>query len=240
MKNILKNMDLKKQDKILIENSIEKIRKGKSTNFLDSKEINLITLYLNKYKIGYNIFYPYEEASYGIIYNNLPDLSLLRIKTKNKLRHQDIMGSLYNLNLSKGIIGDIVIHNHYDIVVMDYMSDYIINNLTMISRYNVSLEKRDIAEIRDYVSNYETLTLNVSSNRIDLVISKIINKSRNDVIDLIKKKEIILNYDVLSKNNYLLKEGDVFSIHKYGKYKFVRIVGTTKKERLIMEIKKFV
>lgn len=240
MKNILKNMDLKKQDKILIENSIEKIRKGKSTNFLDSREIKLIIPYLNKYKIDYNIFYPYEEASYGIIYNNLPNLSLLRIKTKNKLRHQDIMGSLYNLNLSKGIIGDIIIHNQYDIVVMDYMSDYIINNLTMISRYNVSLEKRDIAEIRDYVPGYETLTLNVSSNRIDLVISKIINKSRNDVIDLIKKKEIILNYDVLSKNNYLLKEGDVFSIHKYGKYKFVRIVGTTKKERLIMEIKKFV
>ena len=233
-------MELKKQDKYLIENTVNKIRNGKNSNFLNKKEINLIISYLNKNKINYELYYPFHDAEYGIIYSNvLPKIDLIRIKTKNKIRHQDILGSIYSLNIAEDIIGDIIITDNYYVIVMSYMSNYIINNLCKISKYNVSLEKVNIREIENYKINYEKIILNVTSNRIDLIISKLINKSRNDVITLIKQKEIILNYDILTKSNYMLRENDTFSIHKYGKYKFINIIGLTKKEKLLIEVKKY-
>lgn len=234
-------MDLMKQDNILIQNSIEKLKRGSSTNFLDARELNLVIPYLKKNRINYNIFYPYEEATYGIIYTySFPHINLLKINTAYILKHQDIMGSLYSLNINKNLFGDIIISDSYYILVMEQISNYIIQNLTSIANHSVSLEKVNIGIIKNYVPNYELLTLNVNSNRIDLVIAKIINKSRNDIIELIKKKKVILNYDVLSKNDYFLKENDIFSIHRYGKYKFLGINGKTKKDKYIVEIKKYV
>jgi len=56
---------------------------------------------------------------------------------------------------------------------------------------------------------------------------------------MIKKKEIILNYDFLKNNSYKLKENDTFSIKKIGKFKFNKVLKTTKSNHLIIEILKY-
>ena len=60
------------------------------------------------------------------------------------------------------------------------------------------------------------------------------------VIDKIKNKEVIVNYDVMNKNSYILKENDIFSIRRYGKYKFVGIVKSTKKNNFIIRYLKYI
>ncbi len=111
-------MELKKQDKYLIENTVNKIRNGKNSNFLNKKEISVIISYLNKNKINYELYYPFHDAEYGIIYSNvLPKIDLIRINTKNKIRHQDILGSIYSLNIAEDIIGDIIITDNYYVIV---------------------------------------------------------------------------------------------------------------------------
>ena len=79
-------------------------------------------------------------------------------------------------------------------------------------------------------TEYEDIEIIVSSLRIDTVISRLIYTNRNNIKNLINKKEIILNYNPLSNNSYLLKENDIFSIRKYGKYKFIGIIKNTKKD----------
>ena len=71
-------------------------------------------------------------------------------------------------------------------------------------------------------------------------MSKIIGTNREKILDKIKDKEIILNYDVLSKGSYVLKENDIFSIRKYGKYKFIGVVNHTKKNNLVIEYLKYI
>ena len=56
----------------------------------------------------------------------------------------------------------------------------------------------------------------------------------------VKNKEVIVNYDVMNKNSYILKENDIFSIRRYGKYKFVGIVKSTKKNNFIVRYLKYI
>ena len=78
-----------KTDLYKIENSIEKVFNGKPTLFLDQSEFNKVKSKLSKYH--YNVFKPYKDSEKVIIYDSvLPDVVLLKIVTKETLKHQDI------------------------------------------------------------------------------------------------------------------------------------------------------
>ena len=53
-------------------------------------------------------------------------------------------------------------------------------------------------------------------------------------INKIKNKDILVNYKVLANNSYVFREGDIFSIRKFGKYKFSGVVKMTKKDNYVI------
>ena len=110
----------------------------------------------------------------------------------------------------------------------------------MVGNKKVSLEEVDLSVLDNYERNYEEKEIIVSSLRIDNIISGIINTSRKVALDKIKNKEVIVNYDVMNKNSYILKENDIFSIRKYGKYKFLGEINKTKKGSLVIKYLKYV
>ena len=221
-----------------IDNSIELLSIGKPTLFLDPSEFNQIKY---KYK-KYNIFKPYKDSEKVILYiNELPNITLFKIESKNALKHQNILGSILALNINPSFLGDIIIDNdNYYFYIISELKEYIKNNLTKISNYNITLKEIDIKTLNNYERKYEELQILVSSNRIDNVISKIINTNRDRIVDKIKNKEVILNYEILSKSSYYLKPNDIFSIRKYGKYKYIDIINTTKKNKSIIKVLKYI
>ena len=50
----------------------------------------------------------------------------------------------------------------------------------------------------------------------------------------------MINYNYLSNNSYTLQDGDIFSIRKFGKYKYVGIIKTTKKDNYIIKYLKYI
>lgn len=139
------------------------------------------------------------------------------------------------------MFGDIIIDkDKYYIYILDIISNYIKSNLLFIKNTNIELEEIDINFLNDYHQKFEEYSVIVSSLRIDTIIARIINSNRNNILDKIKNKEIILNYDVLTKPSYTLKENDIFSIRKFGKYKFIGIEKTTKKDNYIIKYLKYV
>ena len=110
----------------------------------------------------------------------------------------------------------------------------------MIGNNSVKLEEIDINYLSNYKRKYEEYKIIVSSLRIDNVISKIIKTNRDRVIDKIKNKEVILNYEIVNKNSILLKENDIFSIRRYGKYKFIGIEKSTKKDNYVIRYLKYI
>lgn len=233
-------MDLTKQTKIEIESIVAKIKRGQNTFFLDEKKIEWIHNILRKQNIEHSIFYPYVGATYGIIYTNtLDNITLLKIKSSVPLTHPSIMGSLYQLNLKREIFGDIIIGNPCYVVIMKHMAQYIIQNIYEIGSIKVEIEECNIKEIENYKPPFETFTTTVASERIDGVIAKIIGTSRNIVEEKFKNKEVILNYEIATKVSYILKAGDIFSIRKNGKYKYLGIISKSKKNKCVVSYQKY-
>jgi len=222
-----------------IENNLTRLKNGNNTFFLDPKELKELTSKLKKNE--YEIYYPYKDSEKNIVYKKqIPKVVLYEIKITIPVRHQDILGSLYSLNISSGYFGDVlIIDNHYYVYILDIIKPYFETNFTMVKNAHIKLIEHDLDYLKDYERNYEKLELIVSSSRIDTVISSICHTSRKNIESMIKKKEIILNYDFLKNNSYKLKENDTFSIKKIGKFKFNKVLKTTKSNHLIIEILKY-
>ncbi len=222
-----------------IEKNINRLKKQGSTFFLNPKELKEIKGKLKKDE--YNIYYPYKDSEKVILYKDeIPEVFLFEIIVKIPVRHQDILGSLFSISIAKEMFGDIlIIDNHYYIYILPMIRNYFESNFLKIKNSSVELKEIDISSFRDYERSYEKIECIVSSNRIDTVISALIHVGRSTISDLIKRKSILLNHDFLKDVSYKLKEGDIFSIKQFGKYKFKGVVKETKKNHFIIEVQKY-
>ena len=104
--------------------------------------------------------------------------------------------------------------------------DNIINNIEKMDLIDILNEAETIYKSQD--DKYDILEYNVSSLRIDNIVSSITKCSRNKVLEYFNNEDVLLNYEVV-KNTRELNINDVFSIRRYGKYKYNGIKKYTKK-----------
>ena len=223
----------------LIEKCINKLYQDGFTYFLNPKELQEVTSHLKKN--CYQIYKPYQECEKCILYQNeIPQIILYEIDSPIVLKHSDILGTLFSLQIDEHLFGDIVIwNNRYFFYTFKYMNTYYEMELKKIKNANITLIEKDIHILCEYQPDYDEITIINSSLRIDSVIAKIIHTNRDTVKELIKDKKIVYNYEILTSNNKNISLNDTFSIRKYGKYKFIEITGNTKKDNLILKIYKY-
>ena len=139
-----------KSDIYKINNMVEKIKVEKHTYFLDRKDLKEVTSKLKNNE--YHIYFPYPDGEKVILYTKkIPKIRLFRINSTEKLRHQDILGSLFSLNIDSSCFGDIVFYeNNYYVFIIDELEKYIKNNLNMIGKNKVSLDEVDINTLKNY------------------------------------------------------------------------------------------
>lgn len=232
--------NLSKKEMITLSKLCEKLYCSIPTPFLDRRERKLLEPLLRKRGISYQVYEFYKGCDKVILYQGmLPKVHCFKIISKHPVTHQDVLGSLFALSIKKEVFGDIVFRECPYILVLDSIMPYIKENFIMIRNEYILLEEVPLETIQDYEMQYETIHCNVASTRIDAVLSKLTSLKRSTVQEHIRKKEVILNDYPLTNKSYILKENDVFSIRKYGKYKFHKVIYTTKKNRMVVEIKKY-
>lgn len=222
-----------------IEKIIDSLYNKGYTNFLSMKELSQIKNKLPKTE--YKVYSLYEDSSKYILYKkDIPDIKLYKIVSKVELRHQDILGTIFSLGLKEDTFGDITKYqDSFYIFLLPHLVDYFKYNLTEIKNNKINLVEESLSLSENFKQEYLRKEYIVSSLRIDNVISTIINESRNSILEKFKNKEIILNYEEDIKPTRTLRENDVFSIRKYGKYKYSKILKTTKKGGYIIEVLKY-
>ena len=228
-----------KKDYYIVEKNVNKIMRGEYTNFLDPQTLKNVISKLKGY--SYKIYSPYDDSEKKILYTSSePKIRLLEILSYGKLAHRNILGSLMGLNIDNELFGDIIVTNeHAYIMVMDSIYNLIMNEFTMVGSEKIKLKEVPINTLDDYAKEYEEIKIFVSSLRIDNVVSRIIGTSRDQVKRKFIEDEVILNYEVCHRLNYVLKENDIFSIRRYGKYKFGGVVNTTNKNNYIVKCYKY-
>lgn len=219
-----------------IQKNLNKLLRGQPTYFLDPKEQAELKGKLHKDE--YHIYSPYPDSEKVIFYKKeLPEVLLYEIKTTTPLRHQDILGTMFSLQISNEMFGDIVItNNHYYIYILKLFQNYFEMNFVSVRNSSIELREVPLNTLEDYTREYEELELNVSSERIDTIISRILNTSRSQIEENFKNKEIMYNHDLLKNLSVKLKVNDTFSIKRVGKFKYMGIIKTTKSDHFIVSV----
>ena len=160
----------------------------------------------------------------------------VQAKFADDLTHRDFLGSILGLGIEREKTGDILISDNtaYAFVHRD-IADYIADNLEYVRHTHVSVSR--VAELpADLRPRFEKRTVIVSSNRIDAIISKLYNLSREQSIRLITEARVFVNGAEISSNSKQLKEGDVVSVRGFGKWIFRGETGKTRKDRLCIAV----
>ena len=220
------------------EKEINRFYNNGYTFFLNKSDTNNVINRLKKN--SFSVYKPNHYSEKVIIYSKIPDVILLEIEIKEKIRHQDILGSLMNLGIDDSLFGDIIIYNnHYYFYTFRYMLDYFNLEFRKIKHSYINLIERDLDYLKDYEPLFIDIKVITKSLRIDSVIAKVIHTNREDVKKIIKDKMVIYNDEILKDYDKVLKINDTFSIRKIGKFKFDKVISNTKKDNLIINIKKY-
>lgn len=230
---------MKKKNYEVLKN-VEKLKRGGYTGFIT------LDIYLEIKKLlrndEYNVYYPYLDAEKVILYvNYIPEFHLYEINSYEKLSHAMILGSLFGLNINPDMFGDIVFFNDkFYLYLLDEINDFVIRELEFIGREKVKLIEVENDFLKNYQREYEKIKLIVPSLRIDVITSKIALENRKGAQSLIKNGSVFVNGKAIEKYDYHIKEGDIFSIRRFGKYRFEEVIGQTKKDNYIIIVEKYV
>jgi len=162
-------------------------------------------------------------------------------KFADQLSHRDVLGALMNLGVERSTIGDILLcDNVAYIFCVEKMAGYLVNELTQIRRTpvhcNITEELPDISILR----KIEEMRVQVSSVRLDAVISKVYNLSRGDSLELFRAKRVFVDGKLCENSSYGLKEGEIVSVRGFGKFKYLSQGGVSKKGKINVTVGKYV
>lgn len=156
-----------------------------------------------------------------------------------ELSHRDILGSLMGLGIKREMVGDIIINEGgAQFFCHNSVSEFVEVNLKRIGRYNVEVVQSKLSEIPS--PKTENATINVSSMRLDSIAAECFRLSRTKAADFIAKGAVSLNWLVCTDTSKEVKTGDKISMRGRGKVEIADILGTSRKGRLFVNVKKYI
>lgn len=161
-------------------------------------------------------------------------------KFADELTHRDFLGALMNLGIERKYIGDIVVKDNCAyIFIMEKFKDYIIDNLTKVKHTVIIVETvKNLPEGQLFLT--ESISIPVSSLRLDCLIAGVYNLSRNQVTELFSLKKVFVNGRNIENISHIPNENDIISLRGFGRFIFSSTGGTSKKGRIYVNLEKYV
>lgn len=254
------------EDKILIAKVIDKVKNCKTRNkilnteFLTLYQKEVIQKELNKSKIRNYIFFGGYEGAEGeslIVYpekleldfvkKNLDNIiKAIKIELPKELRgkytHRDYLGAVMQSGLNRNRIGDIIVHEDMAyIIVLDENANYIKDFLEGLNKFSkAKIQVINYCDIEIKNPEFEDIKISVSSMRLDSIVSEIAKTSRNKAVELIETEKVFINSKLETKVTKILNENDVLAIRGKGKFIISEIIGSNRKGKMLVNVKKYV
>ncbi len=174
-------------------------------------------------ELGYEVDFPIKSLA----------IKPLKAEFADELSHRDYLGALMNLGIRREMIGDIFVRDRVALVFCkDSIADYIIDNLRRVRHTSVSVSiEENISELTG--PRLTEKIVQVTSARVDAVISRVFNMSRQESLNLFPVGNVYLNGRICTENAKALKAGDIVSARGYGKFEFMEEIGESRKGKLI-------
>ena len=155
-----------------------------------------------------------------------------------QLRHPDVLGALLSLGLDRSKFGDIRVNEQQvQFVVAHEVADYVRLHLTSMGKVKVHVEL--IKESEQLIQNEDEWieeSHTVTSMRLDVILAKVLNISRQKAQALITGNKVRVNWTERDGVAFELQEGDIISVRGSGRVKVIMTEGRTKKDKIRLQI----
>lgn len=190
------------------------------------------------------IFYP-EKLDIEIAkkyFEKLVEIIRIQIPKKIEYEHRVYLSGIMKFGIKREKFGDILVNSSgADIIIFKDISNYILDELKKLTRFQKSnIEIIDFNLLEKPEVKFEERKIIVSSLRLDNIISEIVGLSRTKAKEIIEEGRVFVNNKNEFKISKLLNIKDVINIRGKGKYIFEEIENKTKKDNLILLIKKYI
>lgn len=251
--NHIKDIELKNKMFRVIDkaNSCIKNYDVRQTEFLNPYEIkNAVAILNSESDIKYTVEGGYENCERSVIfiypyymeYDDIEEnLKFIQIEGNFKFKtisHKDYLGAILNLGIKREKIGDIIIHENFcQVIVSSDICDFILMNLTKVSRNNVSVKEISREELIKNEITYKDIAFTVSSDRLDCIISGLYNISRQDSLKYINGERVAVNYEKITSPSKVIQDNALISVRGKGRAIVVKVGEITKKGRIKVQAK---
>ncbi len=161
-------------------------------------------------------------------------------KFAEPLTHRDFLGAILNLGIERSVIGDIIVRGSAAYVfAREDIARYIASELIRVRRTDV---KVSICEHLPEGELYKTEQkhIQIQSERLDAVIARVYNLSREDAQRLFAKGLVFASGREISSVSYTPKENEIFSVRGYGRFIYRGFESNTRKGKLNVIIENFI
>ena len=167
-------------------------------------------------------------------------ISPLSMKFADDLSHRDVLGAVMHLGIERSEIGDILISDKEAyLFCTQTMAEYLCRELNKVRHTSVRCTITE--ELPQSITQARKEgEIQIASERIDAVIAKIYRISRSDCLELFQRPLVFVNSRNMESGSHLLKEGDKVSVRGYGKFRFLGIIGETRKGNKIAKYEQYI
>lgn len=226
----------------------EKTNKPKFFGFLTVEQSALAQKTLEKRNVSFEFFGGYPSSERVMLcckpdWCESVDFPISSVtftyRKADKLRHRDVLGTLMALGITRESVGDILVEDGRTVVFLkDEILSFVLSNVSKIGGVGVASKVGFDFPLPEADSLVD-LSVTVSSLRLDCVVSALCGVSRNKANELISMGFVSVNSLVLEKATKQIVNGDVLSIRGKGKFIVSDTLNKTKKDRTVLEFKKY-
>ncbi len=192
----------------------------------------------------------YCEINYLLIPVKIAPLNK---KFTEELTHRDFLGAILNLGINRNKIGDILVGTHAPkgesvgslqeqeaiLFLQESLLDFLQKELTRVKHTQVSVEIADFSP-ENYHPAFEEITGTVASIRLDSLLALAFPVSRSKMTSVIEAARVFVNGKLITNNGYQVREGDIISVRKMGKFRYIKTLTKTKKNRYMILLHKYI
>ncbi|MEW4354259.1 YlmH/Sll1252 family protein [Streptococcus pneumoniae] len=194
----------------------QKVQVFVSSDYLSSESVRVI----------------FAPSYYELVLSDF-EIDLLEIEYPHKfhqLKHGQILGTLlHRLGIERKVFGDILVTSNRAQVFVDHkFQQFFKDEITKIAKVPVRLKEVSWEERLVSDDRSDTKDILVSSLRLDKLIAAAFHLSRALSADLIAKKQVKVNYEMVDNPSKLIHKDDLMSVRGYGRFKVIGEQGLSK------------
>lgn len=223
--------------------------KCKYMGFLSCDQAVAVRSYLEKRNVRFNLFGGYESAE-RVMLGCFPEWAedddfpitavTFKYRKVDNLSHRDFLGSLMGLGIVRESVGDILIEEGRAVAFLaNDIVNFVVSQISKIGRTGVEVSVGFEGELPlgDKLTEFSTT---VASERLDCVVSALGGVSRNTAVEKIIGGFVSVNSYPTEKITHSVCGGDIITIRGKGKFIISSLDGRTRKNRVILNYKKYI